>query len=246
MSLRLAVWSGPRNLSTAMMRSWENRDDCEVLDEPFYGYYLSKTGLAHPDAEQVMASQSLKWEDVVAKCRSDAPLGSAIYYQKQMTFHLLPEIDRDWLSEVTHCFLIRDPRLVVASYAAIRETPTLDDLGFAQQAELYESVCQATGSEPLVIDSSDFLSNPRRYLQAWCDILQIPFTEKMLSWPSGPRATDGVWAPHWYRSVWASTGFASAPVEPRPLPAHLKALADAAKPYYEALYRRRLVPKECL
>lgn len=242
MSLRLAVWSGPRNLSTAMMRSWENRDDCEVLDEPFYSYYLSKTGLPHPDAEAVMASQSQSWQDVVAQCRSDAPLGSAIYYQKQMTFHLLPEVDRRWMSDLTHCFLIRDPRLVVASYAAIRETPTLADLGFTQQAELYDSVCQATGIEPMVIDSSSFLKDPRLYLTAWCQILQIPFSEKMLSWPSGSRPSDGVWAPHWYQSVWASTGFSSAPSEPKPLPARLEKLVEQARPYYDALYQRRLIP----
>lgn len=244
MTLRLAVWSGPRNISTAMMRAWENREDCEVLDEPFYAYYLKQTGLDHPAAQEVMASQSTDWRDVIAQCLASPPNGSPIFYQKQMTFHLLETVDRGWLSQLTHCFLIREPESVVASYARVREAPTLADLGFEQQLDLFEFIRDETGVCPLVIDSRSFLNAPRAHLNAWCTHLGISFCERMLSWPAGPRESDGVWAPYWYSAVWQSTGFA----EPRDdqdvdLPQHLKILAGQARPFYDALYQHRFIPQ---
>lgn len=240
MTLRLAVWSGPRNISTAMMRAWENRDDCEVLDEPFYAYYLRKTGLDHPAADKVMASQSTDWREVAALCQGEAPNQAAIFYQKQMSFHVLDEVDRGWMSDLTHCFLIRDPESVVASYAQVRDTPTLADIGFVQQSELYHYVCQYLEPTPVVIDSAEFLANPEAMLRAWCEALGIEFSERMLTWPAGPRDSDGVWAPHWYASVWASTGFAKRRVTQPALNPRLRALADQARPYYQDLYDRRL------
>lgn len=240
MTLRLAVWSGPRNISTAMMRAWENRDDCEVLDEPFYAYYLKQTGLNHPAADEVMASQSTDWREVTAICQGPAPKNAPIFYQKQMSFHVLDEVDRKWMSKLTHCFLIRDPESVVASYAQVRETPTLQDIGFVQQAELYDYVCQHLEPSPVVIDSAEFLAQPEAMLRAWCAILGIDFSEDMLSWPKGPRDSDGVWAPHWYASVWASTGFAEPRANKPALNQELQALADQAQPFYQDLYDRRL------
>ncbi len=244
MTLRLAVWSGPRNISTAMMRAWENREDCEVLDEPFYAYYLKKTGLDHPAANDVMASQSTDWRDVVARCLADPPEGSPIFYQKQMTFHLLDEVDRDWFSELTHCFLIREPESVIASYARVREAPTLADVGFEQQLALFDYIHKKTGVRPIVIDSRSFLQDPRGHLQAWCDSLATEFSERMLSWPAGPRDSDGVWAPHWYSAVWQSTGFAEPADDKEPdLPPQLRSLAEKARPCYETLFAHRLIPK---
>ena len=240
MTLRLAVWSGPRNISTAMMRAWENRDDCEVLDEPFYAYYLKQTGLDHPAADEVMASQSTDWRKVVALCQSEPPNNATIFYQKQMSFHMLEEVDRGWMSKLTHCFLIRDPESVVASYAQVRKTPTLGDIGFVQQAELYHYVCQHLDPNPVVIDSAEFLANPEAMLRAWCLALGIEFSERMLKWPAGRRDSDGVWAPHWYASVWASTGFAGPRVTKPALNHEWRVLADQARPYYQDLYDRRL------
>lgn len=159
MTLRLAVWSGPRNISTAMMRAWENRDDCEVVDEPFYAYYLKQTGLDHPAADEVMASQSTDWRKVAALCQGETPNHAEIFYQKQMSFHVLEEVDRGWMSNLTHCFLIRDPESVVNSYARVRETPTLNDIGFKQQSELYDYVRQHWDPNPVVIDSAEFLAD---------------------------------------------------------------------------------------
>lgn len=240
MTLRLAVWSGPRNISTAMMRAWENREDCEVLDEPFYAYYLRQTGLDHPAADEVMASQSTDWREVVALCQGVGANNAPIFYQKQMSFHVLGEVDRGWMSDLTHCFLIRDPESVVASYAKVRETPTLADIGFVQQAELYHYVSQNFDPNPVVIDSAEFLAQPETLLRAWCSVLGIEFSECMLKWPAGRRDSDGVWAPHWYASVWASTGFAEHPATKPELNRKLQALADQARPYYQDLYERRL------
>jgi hypothetical protein len=173
-------------------------------------------------------------------CQGEAPNQAAIFYQKQMSFHLLEEVDREWMAELTHCFLIRDPESVVASYAQVRQTPTLKDIGFEQQAELYHYICQHFDPSPVVIDSAEFLSNPEPLLRAWCSILGISFSDRMLSWPKGPRDSDGVWAPHWYGAVWASTGFAK-PRKTKPvLNRDLQALADQARPYYQDLYERRL------
>lgn len=240
MTLRLAVWSGPRNISTAMMRAWENRDDCEVVDEPFYAYYLKQTGLDHPAADEVMASQSTDWREVAALCQGETPNHAAIFYQKQMSFHVLEEVDRGWMSNLTHCFLIRDPESVVNSYARVRETPTLNDIGFKQQSELYDYVRQHWDPNPVVIDSAEFLAKPEAMLRAWCSALGIEFSERMLRWPAGPRDSDGVWAPHWYAFVWDSTGFAKLRGTKPQLSPALQRLADQARPYYQHLYERRL------
>jgi hypothetical protein len=177
---------------------------------------------------------------VAALCQGEAPNQAAIFYQKQMSFHLLEEVDREWMAELTHCFLIRDPESVVASYAQVRQTPTLKDIGFEQQAELYRYVCEHLDPSPVVIDSAEFLSNPEAMLRAWCSILGVEFSGRMLSWPAGPRNSDGVWAPYWYASVWASTGFAEPRVTTPTLSAELQGLADEARPFYQDLYERRL------
>jgi hypothetical protein len=241
MSLRIAMWSGPRNISTAMMRAWENRGDTAVWDEPLYAHYLAETGLDHPGREAIIAAGERAWRKVAARCSSGPiPAGKAIFYQKHMTHHLLAHIGRDWLDALTHGFLIRDPTEVLLSYTKTRAEVTLEDIGLPQQLAIFEHVYQHTGHRPIVIDAADFLQNPRAYLILLCERWGVDYHERMLHWPPGPRASDGVWAPYWYESVWKSTGFA--PYRPRtePLAEHLKPLAQQALPYYETLSEHRL------
>ena len=234
------MWSGPRNISTAMMRAWENRSDCAVWDEPLYGYYLFKTGVSHPGAAEIIADQGHDWLDIVRRCTGEAPNQKSVFYQKHMTLHLLPEMDRGWLSKLTHCFLIRNPESVIASYAAVRDEVTLDDIGFVQQAELYDFVADLTQDEPLVIDSRDFLLDPEAMLNAICARLGLKFEPGMLQWPPGPRESDGIWGKYWYDSVWNSSGFAPYREKSLSLSARETGIADKARPYYQHLYRHRL------
>jgi hypothetical protein len=236
---RIAMWSGPRTVSTAMMRAWENRPDTVVVDEPLYAFYLSSTGLDHPGRAEVIASQPVSWEKVLARLASDPlPPGVTISYAKHMTHHVLPDVDLAAFAGFRHAFLIRDPRALLASYARVRSAPTLDDLGLRQQVSLF---LEFGGP---VIDSSDLLAAPEAGLRALCAALRVPFSEAMLSWPAGPRVSDGVWAPHWYESVWRSTGFgassASGAGVPSPLPASLEPLARECLRYYEHLSAHKL------
>jgi hypothetical protein len=238
MTTRIAMWSGPRNLSTAMMRSFENRADCSVLDEPLYAAYLAATGLDHPGRDEVIASQPTDAAVVLGELTS-GEAGTAVQYQKHMTHHLLPAMDRSPLGGLTHAFLVRDPERVLTSYAKVREEPTLEDLGLPQQLELFE-----TYGGP-VVDAADVLRDPRGSLGLLCAELGIGFDDAMLSWPAGPRDTDGVWAPYWYAGVEASTAFAPySPGSGDPLPDHLVPLLERCQPYYDALAPYRLRPEE--
>ncbi|PJJ53448.1 hypothetical protein CLV56_2937 [Mumia flava] len=232
------MWSGPRNLSTALLRSFENRPDCSVVDEPLYAVYLAATGLDHPGRDDVLASQSQDPDAVLAEL-TQGPVATPLQYQKHMTHHLLPGIAREPLAVLTHAYLVRDPERVLVSYAKVREEPTLDDLGLPQQVELYE-----TFGGP-VVDAADVLAEPRGTLTALCDALGLAFDEAMLSWPAGPRDSDGVWAPHWYAGVAASTGFATdSPGSGDPLPSRLEPLLEQCRPYYDALAPYRLSPAD--
>lgn len=240
MSVRIAMWSGPRNISTAMMRSFENRADCAVWDEPFYAHYLQATGLDHPMAMEIIAAYESDWRTVAARATGSAPDSAAVFYQKHMTHHMLAHIDLDWLDAMENCFLIRDPARVVASYADRRAEVTLDDLGFPQQQRIFEHVRAGTGIVPPVLDADDVLENPKGMLMALCNAVGIAFHPAMLSWPAGKRDSDGLWSAHWYASVEASTGFSARPGDARVVPKELEALVEAARPYYEALYPLRL------
>ena len=235
------MWSGPRNISTALMRSWENRPDTAVVDEPLYAHYLQATGVDHPGRDEVVAAGEPDWRAVVAGLVGPAPPGVAVLYQKHMTHHLLPDIDRGWVAGLTNVLLIRDPREVVASYVRSRAEVTVDDVGLPQQVRLYEELA-AAGPPPPVIDAADFLRAPEAHLRALCDHAGVAFTDRMLSWPPGPRATDGVWGRYWYDAVWASTGFA--PYRPgRPaLDGPAAEVAAACLPLYERLHARRWTP----
>jgi Sulfotransferase domain len=229
------MWSGPRTVSTALMRAWENRPDTVVTDEPLYAFYLDRTGIDHPGRAEVIASQSTDWRVVLAR-QTGAPLppGVTIGYAKHMTHHLLPEVDRAALAPLRHAHLIRDPRELLASYARVRTEPSLDDLGLRQQAEIFE-----TFGGP-VVDSRDLLTDPEGILRSLCDALGVPFDTRMLSWPAGPRDSDGVWAPHWYASVHASTGFAPYRPPAEALPARLEPLAQRCLPYFARLHQYRI------
>ncbi|UNK57875.1 sulfotransferase [Pseudoxanthomonas daejeonensis] len=237
--VRVAMWSGPRNISTAMMRAWENRGDCAVSDEPLYAHYLDHTGLDHPARDEVIADGDTDWRRVVDALLGPAPGGAAVWYQKHMTHHLLPHMDHDWIAGLRNVLLIRDPRQVVASYVKSRATVTAADIGLPQQVALYDELA-ARGAAPPVIDAGDFLRAPEAHLRALCDWLGIAFTPRMLSWPKGPRASDGIWAPHWYAQVWDSTGFATPLERDDELAGVAAQVAGECRGHYERLHALRL------
>jgi len=240
--LRLAMWSGPRNISTAMMRSWGNRPDTFVCDEPFYAYYLKTTGADHPLAAEIITHQENDAAKVAQWLTGPVSQGRAIFYQKQMTHHLLPDVDRSWLAQVTNCFLIRDPREVLTSYLKKNYEPTALDLGFPQQLAIYDWVRSNTDQQPPIIDARDVLENPRLMLGRLCESLNVPFDEAMLDWPAGLRDTDGIWAPHWYTEVMHSTTFAPYRAKQDEVPEHLRGVYEECLACYEQLHPKRLVP----
>jgi hypothetical protein len=240
--VRIAMWSGPRNISTAMMRAWGNRPDTAVIDEPFYAYYLERTGKDHPVAAEVIAAGETDWRRVARRLTQEpVPGGKRIFFQKQMTHHFLPEVDHEWIVELTNCFLIRDPRDVILSYIRKNPNPALEDLGFAQQCEIFNFVSDRTQTTPPVVDARDVLQNPERTLRLLCDTIGVPFDRAMLSWPAGLRETDGVWAKHWYDAVARSTSFE--PYKPREgtVPDALSQVYEQCRQCYEELYQYRLL-----
>jgi len=234
------MWSGPRNISTAMMRAWGNRGDTVVIDEPFYAFYLKATGKKHPGAGEVIAAGEIDWRKVVAQLTDPIPNDKRIFFQKQMTHHLLPEVDRQWLDAVTNCFLIRDPRDVIASYIKQWENPALEDLGYVQQAEIFDFVRTRAKSLPPILDAKDVLENPERMLRLLCKLVGVEFSESMLSWPSGLRETDGVWARYWYTDVARTTSFR--PYRPMhgEVPERLREAYERCRECYQRLYEHRL------
>lgn len=237
MTIRLACWSGPRNISTATMRAWENRPDTEVLDEPLYAWYLAHTGLDHPGREAVVATGETDWRRVVDSLTRAWPDGPAVQYQKHMAQHLVPDLPRDWIGSLRNVLLVRDPAEVVSSYLRSRASVTPDDIGVLQQLELHVQL----GADVPVIDAADFLRTPETYLRWLCDYVGVDFLPAMLSWPAGPRASDGIWAPYWYDAVVRSTGFEPYRRRPVELTAEGEAVVAQTRPAYERLYDARLV-----
>jgi hypothetical protein len=237
--VRVAMWSGPRNISTAMMRAFENRPDTVVVDEPLYAAYLVRTGIEHPMREAVIASQPTDLEAAVAGLSSPLPAGARVHYAKHMAHHVSREMDLSWTLSFRNVLLIRDPVEVVSSYTRARERCEPEDIGLPQQGWLSD-LWDEHGVEVPILDARDFLDAPESYLRWLCEWLGVPFSERMLSWPPGPRASDGVWGAHWYAAVWSSTGFQ--PWRPREasLSGHDAAVAEACLPIYEALHARRV------
>ena len=231
----IAMWSGPRNISTAMMYSFGNRADCQAWDEPFYAFSLKAFGNDHPLRDEIIAAYDTDWDVLVAKCTAVPEAPKTVFYQKHMTHHMLDGFDRSWIRGLTNAFLIRAPERVLASYTEKWADVDLRAIGFIEQAEIFDMVADRTGAPPPVIDADDVLNNPRDVLGRLCAACGIPFDEAMLSWPKGPKSFDGNWASHWYNAVWQSTGFAKPARKTVVLNDDLRRIADAAQPIYEKL-----------
>jgi hypothetical protein len=235
----IAMWSGPRNISTALMYAFGNRADCLAWDEPFYGAYLRETALDHPMRQEILEACDNNWQTVAKACLDTTR--AALFYQKHMTHHMIDVIDRSFIGKVSNAFLIRSPEKVLASYAKKHDEVSLHAIGFVEQAEIFEMVADQLGCAPPVIDADEVLADPRGVLSKLCTACGIGFDEAMLRWPKGPKPFDGVWAPHWYNAVWQSESF-SAPVKTDvALPAELHRIADAARPYYDTLRKHSLI-----
>ena len=242
-AVRIAMWSGPRSISTALMRSFGARSDTVVIDEPLYAAYLASTGSQHPMRAEILASQPQDWREVTASLIGPVPGGMRIWYQKHMSHHLLETFEGDWTDRLENVFLIRDPQAVLASYVEKRTEVTLADIGVKQQRMLFEREADRLGRAPLVVESADVLRDPAKMLEALCNALKIPFDRAMLRWPPGRRASDGVWAPAWYHAVEASTGFAPYRPDARTaLTGELQRIADEARPHYARLAAHRFAP----
>jgi hypothetical protein len=222
------------------MRSWENRPDTFVCDEPLYAHYLLATGADHPGREEVIAAHETDWRKVASWLTGPVPGGKAVFYQKHMAHHLLPGIDRGWMEALTHVFLIRHPRDVIVSY--LKKNPHLGirDTGFPQQAALFDWARGLSGRTPPVVDAADILADPRRALSLLCAAVGLPFLDTMLAWRQGPRPTDGIWAKHWYAEVERATGFAAPAPRDEPVPRGFEALLAECMELYEPLHSHRL------
>jgi len=237
------MWSGPRNISTAMMRAWGNRPDTLVCDEPLYAHYLKQTGYTHhPGYAEILEHHETDWRQVVEELTGPLPEGKTVFYQKQMAQHLLPNISLDWTDKLTNLFLIRDPREVLLSLIEFFPEPTVEETGLPQQLQLFNRVRQLAGDTPVVLDSRDVLEDPQAMLSEVCRRIDLPFDERMLHWPAGPRDTDGVWGGYWYVNLTKSTSFA--PYHPRTgvLPPQHTALLAECQSIYDELAKHRIVP----
>ena len=235
------MWSGPRNLSTALMRSFENRSDTTVIDEPFYAHYLLNTGLKHPGRNEIINSQSHDWNEIVKLCTGSIQSGKSIWYQKHMAQHNLDGYDISWITKLKNCILIRDPKYVISSYNKHHLVQCNERLlGYVQQIEIIEYLLKVNKEIPLIIDASDILKKPEQALKKLCKTLGIDFTNDMLSWPRGSRNTDGVWGTYWYRRVNKSTGFEPLKHKKIKLDKNLIPLYKKCMKYYNFMYENRL------
>jgi len=204
--LNLAMWSGPRNLSTALMRSFGNREDIiEVIDEPFYAAYLKESKKKHPMYKEVLASQETNWKKVVENCIKKDGIG--LCYQKHMVQHILPSFEKNWILKCVNCFLIREPKEVISSFLKKWPKADFEDFGFADQINLFHYIKNETRITPVVIDAADLRDSPETYLPRLCSKLNISWDPRMLQWDAGLKPYDGIWASHWYPSVKTSTSF---------------------------------------
>jgi hypothetical protein len=233
MTLRINSWSGPRNVSTALMRSFGQRADTQVVDEPLYGHYLATTGAPHPALQELLEILETDAQKVVAETIL-GPSERPVLFLKQMVHHLTPDLDTGFLASCVNVLLVRDPAEVIASLVNQLPEPTMRDVGIERQAALFDEL-RARGQEPPVIDSRELLTDPGHVLSELCATVGLAWEPAMLSWPAGPRPEDGAWAPHWYENVWRSTGFA--PYEPKraDVPEHCRELLEQCRPHYEML-----------
>ncbi len=250
MTLRIAMWSGPRNVSTALMRSFGSRPDTVVCDEPLYAHYLRHTGIPHPMAAEVMQAHEGRWENVAATLTGPVPSFQEtadvrvprVFYQKHMAHHLLPHIGREWMGALRHAFLIRNPRAMLRSLLAVYPAAGLADTGLPQQVELFEQ-CLERGEAPPVVDSECLLRHPESVLRQLCERLGLAFLPAMLTWEPGPRSTDGAWAPAWYGQVERTTGFLPYQPASEELPPEAEDLAAQCQELYDRLRPFALLPE---
>lgn len=234
------MWSGPRNISTALLRSFGSRTDTFVCDEPFYARYLQLTGLRHPGYEEILRAHATDFGEIVRWLTGPVPEGKAVFYQKHMAHHVLPGDDIAWIDGVRNCFLIRDPLEMITSYVKIVPDPRPEQLGLPQEVAMFERVRARTGRAPPVVDARDVLEDPRGVLAALCQRVGIPFDERMLRWEPGPRPTDGVWGPHWYGAVYKSKGFDPYKRKDEPLPPGLENTYEECQRLYRILHQHRI------
>jgi hypothetical protein len=239
---RIAMWSGPRNISTALMRSWGSRPDTVVVDEPLYAHYLKNTGREHPGREAVIAHHESDLQAVVERITGPIPDGASLFYQKHMAHHLLPDMVWDWVLDLRNALLLREPREMLTSLVAFLPEPTLSDTGLPQQWRLFQRLREARGTPPPVVTARDVLTDPPATLRALCEALDVPYHDAMQSWAPGPRDTDGIWATHWYDAVYDSTGFQPYAPKDVSVPDRLQDLLDECQALYDTLYAHRLHP----
>ena len=234
------MWSGPRNISTALMRSFENRNDTFVSDEPFYAHFLKQTGVEHPMRDEVIKSGYSNWAEVSDYLTNTIPDGKSVWYQKHMAQHNLPGVDLEWIENVFNCFLIRDPKEVILSYTKKYKISSVYQLGLPQQLDLFTRLRKKGGVAPIVLDSKDILLDPESMLKKLCRTLRIPFTNKMLKWPKGHRDSDGIWGKHWYNTVERSTSFQTYQKKIEKIPVEYTAIYEESTEFYLQLHNHRI------
>ena len=239
-AVKIAMWSGPRNISTALMRSFENRNDTFVSDEPFYAHFLKQTGVEHPMRDEVIKLGNSNWAEVSDYLTNTIPDGKSVWYQKHMAQHNLPGVDLEWAEKVFNCFLIRDPKEVILSYTKKYAISSVYQLGFPQQFDLFTQLREKKGVAPIILDSTDILINPESMLKKLCRTLGIPFTNKMLKWPKGRRKSDGIWGKHWYNAVEQSTSFQAYQKKDEKIPIEYTAIYEESLEFYLQLYNQRI------
>jgi hypothetical protein len=239
-TIRIAMWSGPRNMSTTMMRSFGARPEAVCVDEPFYAAWLTASGEVHPMQEEILASQSSDPAVVARELLVPLPPGKTLQYQKQMTHHMLEAFPLDWVSDVRHAFLVRHPCRVIASYTKKMGDVSLEAIGVPQQERLYREITERTGKAPPVVDSDLLLADPPEVLPRLCDALGIDWDPAMLGWAPGAKPEDGAWAPHWYDAVWTSSGFGPPPGESPALQGRAADIEKEALESYERLLRNHV------
>lgn len=243
---RIALWSGPRNLSTALMRSFASRADCVVSDEPFYASYLAQGPTDHPGRDEIIASQPTDWRDVANGLASGPPPSDRpVWYQKHMAQHMRPEMLEGWLDRLEHAFLIRHPGFVISSYERVIGGMGLAETGLPWQWRLFTHVREKHGVTPPVIEASDLRRNPERVLRALCGRLGLAWQPAMLRWSAGPHPQDGVWGRHWYANTWDSTGFAPPPAtDPEPPRLSVPYFDEAVDLYHRLREHALAIPQE--
>lgn len=238
---RIALWSGPRNVSTAMMYAFAQRSDTRVMDEPLFGYFLEHTGVDRPSRTESLALYDTNAERVIRE-QLLGPCDKPVLFQKNMANHL-EGLDFGVLEEFQNVILTRKPADVITSYIKHIDSPTLLDLSYKHQAEIL-SYLQSRGLPVLVVDSTQVLRQPERMLKALCHALDLPWEPGMLTWEAGARPEDGVWAKYWYHNLHKSTGFAPWKPKNEPVPEHLHSLLDTCEPYYQQLRDALMITPE--